>query len=226
MPLLSKKATTVFWPWLFCRRLFLVAGKSVNTTFWFRIELVAPGLISRDDVFRKQWILVTHGNEVSRSFNPFGFLLVCELVRYKSGADLRLAQIIANDGVRRVFDNAQILRNKILSSVADLVPAFVALYRSFLKFCLSMADPNVAYPQSFPSRRENVWTIRKHVFCSRLPSRTSAATFHVSPLQFSSIFSWLRSTGCSRFTMLVACSLRCVSILMSLKNHAHARIHE
>ena len=51
-------------------------------SFWFRIELVAPGLISRDDVFQKQWILVTHGNEVSRSFHPFCFLFVCELVRH------------------------------------------------------------------------------------------------------------------------------------------------
>ena len=37
---------------------FMVEVKSVNTmssiAFWFRIELVEPGLISRDDVFQKQ----------------------------------------------------------------------------------------------------------------------------------------------------------------------------
>ena len=71
--------------------------------FWFRIELVVTGLISRGDIFRKQWILVTHGNEVSRSFHLFSFLLVCELERHKSRADLPLTQIIADDGVRRVL---------------------------------------------------------------------------------------------------------------------------
>ena len=59
--------------------------------FWFRIELVAPDLF-RDDVFQKQWIQVTHRNEVSRSLHPFCFLLVCELVLQKSGADLPLTK--------------------------------------------------------------------------------------------------------------------------------------
>ena len=45
--------------------------------------------------------------------------------------------------------------------------------------------PNVAHPQSFPSFRESVWTICKHIFCSRLPS--PAPIFHASPLQFSPI---------------------------------------
>ena len=40
-----------------------------------------------------------------------------------------------------------------------------------------MADRNVAHPQSFSSLRESVWTIRKHIFGSRLPSLTSAPTF-------------------------------------------------
>ena len=48
---------------------------------------------------------------------------------------------------------------------------------------------NVAHPQSFPSLRESVWTIRKHIFCSRLPFRTPAPTFYASPLQFFSIWS-------------------------------------
>ena len=73
----------------------------------------------------------------------------------------------------------------ILASVADLVPAFFALSQSFLEFCLSMADPNVAHPQPFPSLRESVSTIRKHILCSRLPfpyictniSRVSVAVF-------------------------------------------------
>ena len=57
-----------------------------------------------------------------------------------------------------------ILPQSFLESVADLVPAFVELSRSFLRFCFSMADPNVAHPQSFPSLCESVWTIRKHGF--------------------------------------------------------------
>ena len=40
--------------------------------------------------------------------------------------------------------------------------------------CLSMADPNVAHPQSFPSLRESVSTIRNYIFCSQLPYRTPA----------------------------------------------------
>ena len=80
--------------------------------FWFRIELVAPSLVSRDDVFLKQWIPATHGNEVSRSFHPFCFLFVCELVRHKSGSDLQLIQIISDDGMRRAPANAQFLRNQ------------------------------------------------------------------------------------------------------------------
>ena len=85
-----------------------------------------------------------------------------------------------------------------------LVPAFLAHSRSFLGFCLSMADSNVAHPQSFPSLRESVWTIRKHLFCSRLPSHTPAPTFHASPLQFSLI--------CSR-NLLYICMLHCAVTL-------------
>jgi len=63
-----------------------------------------------------------------------------------------------------------------------------------LGFCLSTADPNVAHPRLFPSRRESVWTSRKHIFCSRLPSRTLAPTYHASLSQFSLICS---RTWCS-----------------------------
>jgi len=74
------------------------------------------------------------------------------------------------------------------------VPAFVTLARSCLGFCLSTVGPNVAHPQLFPSRRESVWTGRKHIFCSRLPSHTPAPTFHASLLPFSPICS---RTWCS-----------------------------
>ena len=77
-----------------------------------RMVLVVPGLVSYDNVFQKNWILVTHGNEVSKIFHPFCFLLVGELVRHKSGADLPLTQIIADDGVRRILANAQFVRNQ------------------------------------------------------------------------------------------------------------------
>ena len=87
------------------------------------------------------------------------------------------------------------------SFAINLVPAFVSLSRSFLGFCLSMADQNVAHPQSFPSLHQSVWTICKHIFCSRLPSRTPAPKFHASPLQFSPI--------CSRSWCLHVASLQC-----------------
>ena len=74
------------------------------------------------------------------------------------------------------------------------MPAFVALARSCLGLCLSTAGPNVAYPQLFPSCHESVWTSCKHIFCSQLPSRTLAPTFHASPSPFSLICS---RTWCS-----------------------------
>ena len=78
MPLLSKKAINSFLTLDFCRWLFFLSWGSLRTPchrlpFSFRIELVARGLISRDDVFQKEWILVTHGNELSRSFHLFCF---------------------------------------------------------------------------------------------------------------------------------------------------------
>ena len=74
--------STVFWPWMFADSFFYIylffnyffwSRGSRRTPrhqlpFWFRIEVVAPSLISRDDVLQKQWILVTHGNEVSKKF--------------------------------------------------------------------------------------------------------------------------------------------------------------
>ena len=114
MPLLSKKAiNSVFLPWIFGDDSLLVSRKSVNTTSSIAVLIpVASGLIYSDDVFPKQWILITHGNEVSRNFRPFCFLLVCELVRHKSRADIPLIQIIADDGVHRVLANAHFLRNQ------------------------------------------------------------------------------------------------------------------
>ena len=136
-----------------------------------------------------------------------------------------------------------IFLQSILAWVADLVPASVPLYRLSPWLCLSMFDPNVAHPQSFRSLRESVWTIRKHIFYSWLPSRPPAPTFHACPLQISPI--------CSRSWSLYVAPLRCdttshtdyvqlaevgfhcmsradhaVSILpMSLKYHVHVRTH-
>ena len=60
----------------------------------------------------------------------------------------------------------------------------VALSQSFLGFYLSLADPNMAPPQSFPSLRENAWTIHKHILCSQLPSRIPAPKFHAVRCSF------------------------------------------
>ena len=98
---------------------------------------------------------------------------------------------------------------------------FDALSRSFLGFCLSMAVPNVAHPRSLPYLREIVWTIRRHIFCSRLPYRTPAPTFHEYPLQFSAICSrtWCLhvallscdTTSHSDYVQLAAVGLHCRS---------------
>ena len=64
----------------------------------------------------------------------------------------------------------------------------------------SMAEMNVAHPQSFlPFARAFASFV--NIFCSRLPSRTPAPTFHVTSLQFSPICS---STWC-----LHVAALRC-----------------
>ena len=97
--------------------------------------------------------------------------------------------------------SCQIPPQSILTSVADLVPAFVTLSRLFMGFCLSMADPNVSHPQSFPSLRDSVWIIRKHIFCSQFSSRTPVPKFHASPLQVSPI--------CNRTWYLHVALLRC-----------------
>ena len=109
---------------------------------------------------------------------------------------------------------------------------------------LVVADLNVAHIQSFPSLRERVWTICKHIFYSWPPSRIPTPTFYMSLLQFSPICSrtWclhIAPLPCDTTShtdyiqlaavslLLVTCSPWCVSILpMSLKNmhlHAHMR---
>ena len=62
-----------------------------------------------------------------------------------------------------IFDGIDVRKTCIFDGRL-LVPAFVALSRSFLGFCLSMADPNVAHPQSLPSFRESVNTFSAHGF--------------------------------------------------------------
>ena len=127
--------------------------------FWFWIKLIARGLISRDNVFQKQWILVIHGNEVSRSFHLFCFLLIRSRTSiYPNNCGRWCAPCPCY---------CPIPPQSILASVTELVSAFVTLSRPFMGFCLSMTDPNVAHPQSFPSLHESVC---KHIFCLRLHS--------------------------------------------------------
>ena len=124
--------------------------------------------------------------------------------------------------------------------------SWASIYHTFwiISGVLFVVDgrPELDSSSVVPSLRESIWTISKPIFCSRLPSRTHAPTFHASPLQFSPICSriwclhvahravthlshWLRLTGRSWFTLPVTCSPCCVSILpMSLKNH-HMRAH-
>ena len=166
-----------------------------SIAFWFRIEMVESGLISVDDVFQKQWILVKHGNYVSRSFRPFCILLICELVRKKSGAELPLTQIIANDGVRRVFANAQFLHNQSWRQS----PILCQHLSRFLNHLWGSAC-------RCPTR---TWLILSRFFpfakaFGLLVNTFSAHGFpavHTEPLQFSPI--------CSRTWCLHVASLRC-----------------
>ena len=230
-----------FLPWIFADNSFLVGGKSVNTTS--SITVLIPDRTGRTK-YHLQWYFpeaVAPGHRWKWSLHQFRFLFDCELVRHKSGADLPLTQIIADDGVRRVLVNIQFLRNLSVSHWSC-----VSICRTFSIIsgvCLSMADRKVAHPQLFPSLRESIWTIRKHIFCSRLPSRTPAPTLHASPLQFSPIYSrtWclhvvpLRcdTTSYTDYVQLAAVCLYNRSNAVHdvcrfspcLKTHAHARIY-
>ena len=116
MPLSSKKAMNCILTLDFCRRLSFSSWEdgehhAIDCRFdsgsnWYHHAS------SPVRMFSKQWILITHGNEVSRSFHLFCFLLVCELVLVKSGADLPLIKIIADDGMHLVLANTQFVRNQ------------------------------------------------------------------------------------------------------------------
>ena len=117
-----------------------------------------------------------------------------------------------------------------------LVPAFVALSRSFLVFCLSMANPNVVHPQSFPSLCERVNTFSAHGFppvhlherythlFRSFPQFLAALVctlFHCAVIlpPTLNIFNWPQSVyiaGHMQFMM-------CVGSPLSLKNQAHTR---
>ena len=120
-----------------------------------------------------------------------------------------------------------------------LVSAFVALSRSFVGFCLSMADPNVSHPQSFPFLRESVNAFSAHGFppvhlhqhftrlsCSfpQFVAELACTLLHTAvtlPLTLTT-FIWPQSV----YTAGHKQCMLCVSILpMFLKNHAHARTH-
>ena len=72
MTLLSKKGINSVLTWDFCRRFFMVLGKLVNIRP--SIAVLIPDQTGSTrfhltyDVFQKQWILVTHGNEVGNLF--------------------------------------------------------------------------------------------------------------------------------------------------------------
>ena len=115
-----------------------------------------------------RWILVTHRNEASRSFHPFCFLFVCELVPHKSGAYLPLTQIIVDGGMRRVLANVQFLLNQSKRQSPILSP-HLSHFLIISKFGLSIADWNVAHLQSFPFLRKCVRTILNKFSAHGLP---------------------------------------------------------
>ena len=135
------------------------------------------------------------------NFHLFCFLFVCELVRHKSGANLSFTQIIADDVVRWVLANAKLLHNLSWRQSPILCQHLSHFLDHFGGFACQWLTRMWLNPQSFPSLCKNVWTIPKHIFCSRLPYRTLAPTFHVSLLQFSLI--------CSRTWCLHVATLRC-----------------
>ena len=90
---------------------------------------------------------------------------------------------------------------------------------------------------SFLSQKRLNHSIRKHIFCSRLPSRTPAPTFNASPLQFSPVFfsrTWILHVALLRcdtnfhtdYVQLAAVDLHCQSHeVHAVENHVLARTH-
>ena len=181
MPLLSKMAINSVLTLDFLQMtLSWSLGKLVNT-----MPSIAILILDRTDSIRSHlpWLCfpkVTHRNEVFRSFHPFCFLLVCELVQHKLEADFPLTQIIVDDGVHHVLANAQYLCNQSpifcqhLSRFLNHLWVSACRWLTWTWLILSSFLPFAKAFEPFVN-----------ISCSQLPSSTPAPTFHVSPLQFS-----------------------------------------
>ena len=134
--------------------------------FWFRIELVEPGLISR--YFSEA---MDPGHAWKWNLQKFPSVLLCARLCAHAALIGSRSPSYPNHRGRWCATcpcKCPIAPQSTLASVADLVPTIVALFQSFLGFCLSLTDPNVAQPKSIASLHESVSTICKqfsaHVF--------------------------------------------------------------
>ena len=69
----------------------------------------------------------------------------------------------SQNGCHTIFDGIHV-RKTCTFDGRRLVPVFVILSRSFLGFCLLVADPNMAHLQWYPSLRESINTFTAHGF--------------------------------------------------------------
>ena len=101
-----RRRSTVFWPWIFADDYFWSQGIGEHHAIVCRSDYGSNWqhqVTSPVAMFYRSNGSWSHGNEVSWIFHSFYFLLVCERVRHKSGADFPLTQIILEDGVRRAM---------------------------------------------------------------------------------------------------------------------------
>ena len=100
---------------------------------------------------------------------PFKIVAICyntHLITFAQLPETISKSLLWNrlqNGCHMIFDGIHICKTCTFNGCL-LVPAFFTLSRSFLGFCLLMADLNMAHPQLFPSFRESVNTSSAHGF--------------------------------------------------------------
>ena len=170
---------TLFWSrgsrWRTCYRL----------PFWFRIELVTSDLIFRGDVFQNQWIMVTHGNEFSRSFHPFCF---CSSVSLW-GTNREQIFCLRKSSRTVVCAVFLLMPKSLRNQSCDSRRSCASICRTFStisEVLLVDVRPEGCSSSvvSFPCETFELFVIF-FFFFSRLPFRTPASTFHAPPLQLS-----------------------------------------
>ena len=176
MPLLSKKAINSVLTFDFCRRLFFFAlGKSVNALPSISVLIPDRTGSTRSHLswrcFYKQWILVTHGNEVSRSFHPF--LLSARLWARATQIGSRFSAYPNHRGWWCPPVLVKAISSAINLSVSRRSCASICRTFSIISGVLLVdgrPERGSSSVVSIPSQK--CFNRSKHIFCSWLPSRT------------------------------------------------------